>query len=175
MELLLIIMLSFQDKPPLTVVDSLDVSRYMGTWYEIARLPNPFQGKCTGEVTATYSLLDDGQIKVINRCRREDGSYSEAEGRARRASKDDPNTKLEVRFAPAFLSWLPWVWGNYWIIDLAEDYSYVVIGEPDREYFWILARTSSLDETVMEGIRERAVQKGYDLSGLMMTVQTKPG
>jgi apolipoprotein D and lipocalin family protein len=105
----------------LDVVPSVDILRYIGTWYEIARLPNRFQEKCAGDVTATYSILDNGEIMVVNRCRHENGEITEAEGRARRASDDEPNTKLEVRFAPAFLSFLPFVWGDYWIIDLAPD------------------------------------------------------
>ncbi len=134
---------------PLTVVPSVDLNRYMGRWYEIARYPNSFQRQCVGDVTATYSLLDDGQIKVVNRCRKENGEYSEVEGRAKRAGDDEPNTKLKVRFAPAFLSFLPFVWGDYWIILLAPDYSYVVIGEPDRKYLWILSRMPVMDEALL--------------------------
>ena len=128
-------------KRPLEPVPSIDLNRYIGTWYEIARLPNSFQEKCLGDVTANYSFNDDGTIRVINRCRKENGEMTEAEGKARRLSMDEPNSKLEVRFAPAWLSWLPFVWGNYWVIELAEDYSYAVVGEPKREYLWILSRT----------------------------------
>jgi apolipoprotein D and lipocalin family protein len=88
----------------LAVVDSVDLRRYVGTWYEIARLPNRFQDECAGNVTATYTMLENGEIKVVNRCRDEDGEMKEAEGRVRRASDDEPNSKLKVRFAPAFLS-----------------------------------------------------------------------
>lgn len=154
---------------PLEVVPSVDLPRYMGTWHEIARLPNWFQKKCTGETTATYSLLDNGDIKVVNRCRSENGEFREAEGRAKRADKHGPNTKLKVRFAPPVLSLLPFVWGNYWIIDLAEDYSYVAVGEPGRKYLWILARTPDMDETVLQGVLERVQAQGYDLSNLMRT------
>jgi apolipoprotein D and lipocalin family protein len=95
-----------KSKQPLEVVPSVDLTRYCGTWYEIARLPNGFQKKCAGDVTATYTLLDDGKIKIVNKCRMEDGEITEAEGRAKRASDDEPNTKLKVRFAPAILSFL---------------------------------------------------------------------
>ncbi|MCC6397438.1 MAG: lipocalin family protein [Bacteroidetes bacterium] len=155
--------------PPLTVVPEVDLNRYMGTWYEIARLPNSFQGKCVSDVTATYALLDDGDIRVVNRCQKDDGQMSEAEGLARLASKEGPNTKLKVRFAPAWLSFLPFVWGDYWIIALAADYSYVAIGEPDREYLWILARTPVMDEAVLNQVLEQVRQKGYDLTNLMRT------
>jgi len=84
-----------QDKP-LQVVEEVDLERYAGTWYEIARLPNRFQDRCTGDVTATYTLLDNDQIKVVNRCRTEDGEFIEAEGRARLADKDGSASKLKV-------------------------------------------------------------------------------
>ena len=165
---------SAQQSPvvPLTVVPQVDLNRYMGTWYEIARLPNSFQGKCVSDVTATYALLDDGDIRVVNRCRKEDGEMNEAEGIARLASKDGPNTKLKVRFAPAWLSFLPFVWGNYWIIALAPDYSYVAIGEPNREYLWILARTPIMDEATLAQVLEQVRQKGYDLTNLLRTTNS---
>ena len=157
---------------PLVVVDSVDLERYIGTWYEIARLPNRFQNSCVGDVAATYSLTEDGEIKVVNRCRREDGTFSEAEGRARRAHEDGPSTKLEVRFAPAILSFLPFVWGDYWIIDLAPDYSYAVIGEPNREYFWVLGRSPGMDEDTLKDILGRATAQGYNLDHLIRTHHT---
>ncbi len=155
----------------LEVVPFVDLSQYVGKWYEIARLPNRFQNKCEGNVTATYTLLDNGEIKVINSCLKFSGETTQAEGRARRASEDEPNTKLEVRFAPAFLSFLPFVWGNYWIIDLAQDYSYAAIGEPNREYLWVLARTPALNKDILDEIMERVKKKGYDLKDLIYTRQ----
>jgi apolipoprotein D and lipocalin family protein len=154
---------------PLEVVPAVDLARYAGTWYEIARLPNGFQKQCTGEVMATYSLLDDGTIKAVNRCRKKNGETAEAEGRAKLASDDGPNTKLKVRFAPRILSFLPFVWGNYWIINLAPDYSYAAIGEPARKYLWILSRTPTMDETTLQGILDQVKQQGYDLTGLIRT------
>jgi len=156
---------------PLQVVPSVDLVRYCGTWYEIARLPNRFQKDCAGNVTATYTLLDDGTVKVVNRCRKADGEVAEAEGKARRRSDADPASKLEVRFAPSWLSIFPFVWGNYWIIDLAPDYSYAVIGEPSREYLWILSRTPALGSDVYAGILERIRNQGYDPAALVMTHQ----
>ncbi len=153
------------------VVPSIDLQRYVGTWHEIARFPNTFQRKCAGDVTATYTLLEDGTIKVVNRCRQADGETTEAVGKVRRMSDDEPNSKLEVRFAPAILSFLPFVWGKYWVIDLAADYSYVVVGEPSREYLWILARSPSLDAATYAGILERITRQGYDTSRLTQTPQ----
>lgn len=154
---------------PLEVVAGVDIERYMGTWYEVARLPNRFQDDCIADVSATYTLLDGGQIEVLNQCRKKNGEMSQARGRARRASDDGPNTKLKVRFAPAILSFLPFVWGNYWIIDLDPDYRYAVVGEPDRKYFWILSRTPTMDEEVLQAITHRATEQGYDLATLIRT------
>ena len=164
-----------QDMPekPLQVVPSVDLSRYAGTWYEIARLPNKFQKECIGDVTATYTLLANGEIKVVNRCRKINGEITEAEGRARRASDDEPSSKLKVRFAPAFLSFLSFVWGDYWILELAADYSYAVVGEPDRKYLWVLARSPKMDDGTLAGILDRVRQQGYDVRALRRTEQAQ--
>jgi apolipoprotein D and lipocalin family protein len=156
---------------PLQVVKSVDLARYCGTWYEIARLPNRFQKECVSDVTAAYTLLEDGTLSVVNRCRKANGDTSEAEGKARRKSGEEPASKLEVRFAPAFLSIFPFVWGNYWIIDLAPDYSYAVVGEPSRDYLWILSRTPALPVDVYSAILERIREQGYDPTVLVMTKQ----
>jgi apolipoprotein D and lipocalin family protein len=157
----------------LTVVPSVDLQRYSGTWYEIARLPNRFQKECVGDVTATYTL-DRDEYVVVNRCKNEDGEIVEATGRARRAFDEGPNSKLEVRFAPAFLSIFPFVWGKYWIIDLDADYRYAVVGEPTREYLWILARTRTLPETTLREILGRITRQGYSIKDLIFTKQTAP-
>jgi apolipoprotein D and lipocalin family protein len=158
--------------PPLSVVQSVDLIRYAGTWYEIVRLPNWFQKQCTGDVTATYTLLDDGTIKVVNSCQKVSGQIEKAEGLAKQADKNGPSTKLKVRFAPRILSFLPFVWGDYWIIDLADDYSYVAVGDPDRKYLWVLSRTPVMCDSVLQDILDRVKQKGYDLTGLIRTQQT---
>jgi apolipoprotein D and lipocalin family protein len=157
----------------LDVVPNVDLHRYMGTWYEIARLPNRFQKQCAGDVTATYTLLENGDIKVVNRCRKADGEIAEAEGRAKLADKKGPNTKLKVRFAPAFLGFLPFVWGDYWIIELAPDYSYAVIGEPSRKYLWILSHTLEMDKETFDQVLEDVKNKGYDLTDLIKTKQSE--
>ena len=158
--------------PPLDVVQSVDLARYAGTWYEIVRLPNWFQKRCTGDVTATYTLLDDGTIRVVNTCMKVNGHIEKAEGLAKQADKNGPSTKLRVRFAPKVLSFLPFVWGDYWIIDLAADYSYAVIGDPDRKYLWVLSRTSTMDESTLQSILDQVKQKGFELAGLIRTKQT---
>jgi apolipoprotein D and lipocalin family protein len=159
-------------KPPLKVVPEVDLARYMGTWHEIARLPFRFEDKCASDVTATYSLLDGGNVLVINGCRTKDGTLTEAKGLARRAVKDGPAGKLKVRFAPAWLGFLPFVWGDYWIVELAPDYSYAAVGVPDRRYLWILSRTPSMDEATLRQLLARLEQNGYDLARL---IRTPPG
>lgn len=160
-------------KRELEVVSEVDLERYAGTWHEIARLPNWFQKKCAGDVAATYTLLEDGDIRVVNRCRTESGETSEAVGRAKLASAKGPNTKLKVRFAPGFLAPLPFVWGDYWIIALAPDYSYVAVGEPKRKYCWILARAPAMDDAVLQEVLDQVKAQGYDLSQLIRTQQTQ--
>ena len=156
---------------PLKAVDSVDLARYCGVWYEIARLPNSFQKSCVGDVSATYALLEDGDIRIVNKCRTKDGGTKIAEGKAKLADEDGPASKLKVRFAPAFLSFLPFVWGDYWIIELAPDYSYAVVGEPDREYLWILSRKPQMDDSLYTGLLERIGEQGYDVSKIVRTVQ----
>lgn len=160
------------EQRPLEVVPAVDLGRYAGTWYEVARFPNRFQQKCLGEVTATYSLVPDNEMKVVNACRVKNGQITKAEGRARRADTSGPNSKLKVRFAPSFLSWLPAVWGDYWIIDLAQDYSYAVVGSPDRKYLWVLSRTPQMADANYEQITRRVAAQGFDASRLVKTPQT---
>lgn len=156
---------------PVTAVPDVDLDRYCGTWYEIARLPNKFQRKCASNTTAEYIRQPDGKIKVINRCRTADGGLKEAEGIAKKADKNGSNAKLKVRFAPSWLGWLSFVWGNYWVIDLAPDYSYTVVGEPSRKYLWILSRTPHMETEVYDGIIERVKAMGYDTDALVITEQ----
>lgn len=159
--------LSAQDaQPPVVAVDHIDLARYAGTWHEIARFPNKFQGKCVAETTATYELLDDGQIRVINQCRLADGTVDTAEGRAKLADKDGPTSKLKVRFAPRILSWLPSVWGDYWVLDITDDYSAVLVGEPKREYLWILARTAEVSDEVYDRLVASAAAQGFAVENL---------
>lgn len=156
-------------KEPLRVVASVELSRYAGVWYEIARLPNRFEKKCAGDVTAEYTLRDDGRIKVVNRCRRKDGQTTEAVGVARLADRRGPNSRLKVRFAPGFLSFLPVVWGDYQIIELAPDYSHALVGDPGRKYLWILSRTPRLDDGTWARLTESAQAQGFDVSRLIRT------
>jgi apolipoprotein D and lipocalin family protein len=161
-----------EEKRPVRVVPQVDLARYAGQWYEIARLPNRFQKRCSGEVTAKYTLQPDGRISVLNRCRLEDGGQIEAEGVARIADKQKPNSILKVRFAPAFLSFLPQVWGDYQIIELAPDYTHALVGDPGRKYLWVLSRSARMDEAIYQRLVEKARAEGFDVSQLQKTRQS---
>jgi apolipoprotein D and lipocalin family protein len=150
--------------PPLEAVAHVDLARYLGTWYEIANFPQKFQRGCTA-TTATYTLRRDGDIDVLNRCRKGsiDGEEKSALGRARVLDRAT-NAKLEVSFFRPF-------WGAYWIIGLADDYSYAVVGHPGRDYLWILSRTPAMPESIYQGIVARLQAQGYEISRLVRTVQ----
>jgi apolipoprotein D and lipocalin family protein len=160
--------------PPLRVVPTVDLQRYAGTWYEIARLPNRFQDKCAGEVVARYEPRPDGRITVVNRCRTAKGEVTEATGVARPVEGQPPSV-LEVRFAPAFLSFLPSVWGDYQIIALGPDYDYSVVGTPDRKYLWILSRTPTMDAPQYEQLLGEAKSQGFDVTRVVPTRQSRSG
>jgi apolipoprotein D and lipocalin family protein len=129
--------------PSLEVVSSVDLGRYTGTWYEIARYPHKFQKGCIGS-RATYALRDDGNLSVLNECYEESdkSKLRSAKGKAWIVDKDT-NAKLKVSFFWPFS-------GHYWIIDLGKKYEYAVIGHPKRKYLWILCRTQVMDEQVYE-------------------------
>ena len=156
----------------LDTIASLDVPRYMGTWYEIARFPNRFQKDCVSHTTATYALQDDGRVAVTNRCREANGKDEVAEGEAKQVGGASSPT-LKVRFAPAIVSFLPFVWGDYWVVDLDADYQLAAVSEPGREYLWILSRTPTVDAARYQALVARLASKGLDVKRLQMTPQGK--
>jgi apolipoprotein D and lipocalin family protein len=149
--------------PPLQAVRDLDLQRYLGKWYEIASYPNRFQRGCEA-TTATYSKRPDGDIRVVNECRRQ-GEPSRIEGKAWLAGDGGEASKLEVRFFWPFS-------GNYWVIAVADDYSWAIVGEPSREYLWILARTPTLDDGLYARLLGQVKDSGYDPERLRRTPQT---
>lgn len=155
---------------PLAPIAALDLPRYMGTWYEIAKFPNRFQKKCAGFTTATYSALPDGKVQVVNRCRNDKGETIEAIGVARQVGNAS-SPKLKVRFAPAILSFLPMVWGDYWVVDLDQDYQLAAVSEGTREYLWILARTPKVDKATYDALLARLAAQGLDVGKLVPTRQ----
>lgn len=155
---------------PVKTIPSLDVPRYLGTWYEIAKFPNWFQKKCVGNTKAVYSKGDDGNLRVLNSCKTANGEVSVAQGTARQIGASD-SPKLEVRFAPDWLSFLPLVWGDYWLIDLDTQYQVAAVSDPRREYLWVLSRTPELDSTIYNALLQRLQAQQFDIRKLELTKQ----
>ena len=150
--------------PYLQTVPFVDLQKYAGRWYEIAAFPQPFQKGCTS-TTAEYSLSDKGYVIVENRCNKDsvNGRAAYIKGKAF-VDKNSGNARLKVQFFWPFK-------GKYWIIDLSDDYSYAVVGHPNRKYLWILSRTPKMDEALYQQIILRLKEKGFDLSKLQKTTQ----
>lgn len=161
----LIIVLSFMttnlNAQELKTVTSVDLKKYSGTWYEIASFPQRFQKGCEF-TTADYTPTDNGFVMVENRCKR-NGKQSSVKGKAF-VEKNSGNAKLKIQFFWPFK-------GKYWIIDLADDYSYAVVSHPNRKYLWILSRKPKLEEEVYNGIIQRLEKNGFDLKKLKLTKQ----
>ena len=154
-----------------TTVDSVDLKKYAGTWYEIGRLPMYFQRNCASDVTATYVEKTDGSgIKVINQCKAQDGSGITAEGLAKPA--DSTGSKLKVTFLPSWIRWLPVGRADYWILAHDADYKTALVGTPDKDYLWLLARSPNVSQETYAKYRQIAQQQGYDLKEFKLTTQT---
>ncbi len=153
---------------PITI-SHLDLTRYLGRWFEIARLPMRHEPANATDITATYSLDEQGAIRVQNRMRL-DGEMEESIGQARPV--DESNSKLEVTFLPAGLRWIPFTKGDYWVLKLDDAYSVSLVGSPDRKYLWLLARHPHLDEATRNHYLACAQAQGYDLAGLIHTPHT---
>lgn len=153
-------------QPELKTVPSVDIRKYAGVWYEIARFPHRFQEGCYGS-KATYTLLKNGKIRVLNECRKggPGGKRITAKGKAWVVDKGS-NAKLKVSFFWPFS-------GHYWIIDLGEEYDYAVVGHPKRKYLWILSRTEQMDEQLYAQIVERLKTQQYDTARLIKTSAVK--
>jgi apolipoprotein D and lipocalin family protein len=162
-----------QTAAPLTTVPSIELARYQGVWHQVALSPNRFQKMCASNTRATYALEEGSTVRVTNQCRSPEGKEVQVVGQARPAATaqiaDGQLTppQLQVRFAPAWLSWLPMVWGNYWVIQLAPDYRYAVVGEPNREFLWVLARETQLSSADWSAIETRLKEQGYDPAKLV--------
>jgi len=155
---------------PLKPIASLDLPRYMGRWYELARYPNRFQQQCTGAATADYTLLPKGTVQVVNQCPKHGGKVDEAIGEARRVGPEGSPT-LQVRFAPAWLSFLPQVWGNYWVVELDAAYQLAVVSEPKREFLWVLSRGPSLSAAEWTALNARLQAMGFEPARLIRSAE----
>ncbi len=151
--------------PPLQTVGQVDIERYTGKWYEIARYPNFFETNCEN-VTAEYTLQEDGTVSVLNICRSGAGEETERIEGTARVPDPDETAKLVVSFPSAPFP------APYWIIDLAPDYSYAVVGDPTRNFLWILSRTPTLDSALYESILGRIAELGYDTGRVVSVDQS---
>lgn len=151
---------------PLSTQPEVDLASYVGVWYEQALLPNRFQKECVSDAQAEYTLLSSNTLRVENQCMKADGGQSVAKGVGRLNPSISPLNPavLEVRFAPDYLSWLPMVWGDYWIIKTVRDYQYSLVGSPDREYLWVLSRDKKADPSVVKELIEYAGTMGFDIT-----------
>jgi apolipoprotein D and lipocalin family protein len=147
------------DLPPVQSVPQVDLARYVGTWHEIARFPMYFQNQCVGDVTANYSKMDNGKIKVINRCRTKDGEFDQAEGSAS-VVENTGNSQLKVSFFWPFRA-------DYWVIGLDPEYRWAVVGNPNRKYLWILSRSQTMTSSDLAAAKASALAQGYDLQQLV--------
>ena len=153
------IYLSKKEYGTLEVVPYVDLKKYLGKWYEIAHLPFRFEEGCS-DITATYSLREDGSISVLNECKK-NGKVKRAKGKAKVVDKNT-GAKLKVTFFWPF-------YGDYWIINLGNDYDYAVVGTPNRKYLWLLSRTPQMDDKLFSQLTELAKSKGFDVTNLIRT------
>lgn len=151
-------------------VPHVDLQRYLGTWYEIARKPMRHEDKTARDITATYSLDDSGAVRVVNACINEAGKVEVAEGQAK--PTDATNSKLEVTFLPEGLRWIPFTKGDYWILRLDADYQTALVGDPERKYLWLLHRQPHMDASVQAMWLEAARAQGYVLDDLIHPQQS---
>lgn len=163
--LILICYQSFSQQNNLKTVDYVDLKKYAGLWYEVAKIPNRFQKHCVKETTAKYTLKENGEIEVINSCIDENGKLDKTEGVARVVDKKS-YAKLEVSFF-SILGWRP-IWGDYWIIGLDENYQWAIVGTPSRKYGWVLARKPQIDKDILEKIFNILKEQGYNPKDFVM-------
>lgn len=149
---------------PLPTVAAVDLARYGGTWFEIARLPNRFQRQCVADTQASYRL-DGERVEVVNRCRTASGEVDVAKGHAK-VLEGSANAKLRVTFFWPF-------YGDYWVLDLDPDYRHVLIGEPRRRYAWVLSREPKMDEAQLQRLLDKAASLGFDKTAFQRTPQTR--
>lgn len=151
--------------PPVRAVGPLDLARYAGTWYEVARLPAPFEALCKGQPTATYALEADGSVGVVNRCCTVGAHEVSSEGVARAVAGGE-GSQLEVSLFPSWLRWLPFAWADYWVLAIDTDYRRALVGDPKRRFLWVLSRTPHMSDAELDELLAIAQRQGYDLADL---------
>lgn len=163
--------MAYAQTKPLQTVERVELDKYLGVWYEVARKPLYFQNKCDRDVTATYTLNENGNVVVDNRCYTKEGKLTQSIGEA--FIQNAPfNSKLKVSFLPEAIRWLPFGRGDYWVLKLDENYQTVLVGEPRRKYMWVLSRSPQPDQAVVNEYLEYAKSLGYNLGDVIHTKQT---
>lgn len=164
--------MAYAQSKSLSTVDKIELDRYLGVWYEVARKPMYFQNQCDRDVSATYTLNENGNVTVDNRCYSKDGKLKQSIGEA--FVQNAPfNSKLKVSFLPEAVRWLPVGRGDYWILKIDDHYQTVLVGEPRRKYMWVLSRSAQADQAIVKEYLEYAKSLGYDLSDVIQTKHTK--
>lgn len=151
-------------------VEHVELPRYLGTWYEIARKPMWAEDREARDVTATYELKDNGRVRVLNTCLNDEGEVEQSEGEA--LPLDTTNAKLSVSFMPKALRWVPFTQGDYWIMRLEPGYNIALVGTPNRKYLWLLARDAQLDESTVRDWLHYAAEDGFDISDIIRPSQS---
>lgn len=159
---------------PMNTVSGFDLQRYLGQWHQVAAIPAWFQADCVANTRANYALSDDGLTEVVNACETADGTLNEADARAR-VLNDGSSGRLEVTFVDVLGAWFWPAAGDYWIIGLDPDYRWSVVGEPRREFAWILARSQTLDLETLQEIRWILEREAYDSCALLLTTPERQG
>jgi len=157
--------------PPVESVEHLDMQRYAGIWYELARMPNRLQARCVADATTSYRQLDDGSMSLVQRCREEGNRWGVMVGRAMHIAGDRSGARLKLSFLPPWLAWWPSSTEDHWIVMLDEDYRYAVVSQPSRRGLWILSRTPTLDPDTYESIVARLRAQRYPVDQLVPTPQ----
>lgn len=158
------------EKPAVTSVPELNLERYLGLWYEIGRLPLKFEDDDARDITAEYSLQDDGKVRVDNRCIDEAGEPTQALGEA--VPDDEHAGRLRVTFLPAALRWIPFTQADYWVLKIDADYRYALVGTPDHKNLWLLARNPHIGAEVVEEYLTEARRQGFDLAAWIRPEQS---
>ena len=164
--------MAYAQPKDLKAVDKVELDRYLGVWYEVARKPLSFQKKCARDITARYTLNENGNVVVDNRCYSTDGTLNQSLGEAY-VQNAPYNSKLKVSFLPDSIRWLPFGRGDYWVLKIDSDYQTVLVGEPKRKYLWVLSRTPDVDPNTLNEYLDYAKSVGYDLGDLIQTPHTK--
>lgn len=151
-------------------VEHVELPRYLGTWYEIARKPMWAEDREARDVTATYELKDNGRVRVLNSCLNDEGEVEQSEGEA--LPLDNTNAKLSVSFMPKALRWVPFTQGDYWIMRLEPGYNIALVSTPNRKYLWLLARDAQLDESTVRDWLHYAAEDGFDISDIIRPSQS---